>query len=193
MVRARLVPLLKGAGFKGSRGTFNRPAADGLVHVIGLQLGRKSLIGSCTVNVGVFIPEVHALFDYPKRGDLWGEEYCEIRARIGKLMPDHTDRWWPFAKDPEAVAESVVLAVSRYALPFLARLDTRDSIIESWASLESDLPPRRDLSLALILAAAGRRDEALALIEAARQSANPHMPKLAERVRAHIESHEEAA
>ena len=192
VVRTRLKALLSAESFVSSRGIFNRPSANGLVHVITLQLGQRSLMGSCTVNVGVFIPEVHALFNYPKQGDLWDEGFCEIRQRIGTLMPGEHDRWWPFAKDPDGVAEAITDAVSSYALPFLARFDSRSSIIASWDSLEAATPPRRDLSLALMLAADGRRDEAFAIIERTAQSGGPHLPKLAEKVRAHVESHEAA-
>jgi hypothetical protein len=72
-------PMLKRAGFRKRRHTFNRETAPGLVHVVNFQMGpyevgehveipglRENLYGKFTVNLGVFIREIHDhLMDAP--------------------------------------------------------------------------------------------------------------------------------
>ncbi len=189
VVRTALRETLRPLGFTVAGGTSNRSARDGIIHVISLQFGTGSLTGSCTVNVGVFIPEVAAVFGVGPNRDHVSETACDVRGRIGRLMPSGDDSWWPFAAKPEEVARQVPEAVSQFALPFLSKLETREALVASWQALEAFTTPRRTIDLALVLAAAGRRAEALELIERALQSSSPHIPLLAKRAKARIERH----
>jgi hypothetical protein len=73
-VVAALAPVLKDAGFKKRRYSFNRSADDGLVHVFDFQMGPSdppgathipgltdNLHGKFTVNLGVYSPDMTRL------------------------------------------------------------------------------------------------------------------------------------
>jgi hypothetical protein len=51
-----VAPQLKRAGFRKRRNSFNREVADGIVHVVSLQLGSYDPSGKFTINLGVFVP-----------------------------------------------------------------------------------------------------------------------------------------
>src|SRR3712207_1951027 len=93
-VVSQLHPVLKRNGFRKRRHTFNREPEDGLVQVVNFQMGahqvgepvevpglRADLYGRFTVNLGVFLRDVHDLlaeFDVPA---FVSEYHCEIRRR----------------------------------------------------------------------------------------------------------------
>jgi hypothetical protein len=85
---------------------------------------RQNLYGKFTVNIGVYVPELHA-YGYTGGGKLsFIHEYDGwVRERLGILGPERQDLWW----DLKAVHEQ-----AGDALPFLAKFETRDAILNPW-------------------------------------------------------------
>jgi hypothetical protein len=78
-VVADAAPLLKRAGFRKRRHSFNREAEPGIVQVVSFQLGRN-LYRRFTINLGVYVPEM--VLDEHERRDGWVNEYnCQLRQR----------------------------------------------------------------------------------------------------------------
>jgi hypothetical protein len=78
-------------GFRKRGRTFNKSLESGLIHVINLQMGRRSLSGKFTINLGIYVPEIYRMLwfwneDEPKFVD-HGD--CEIEKRIGELVPPY--------------------------------------------------------------------------------------------------------
>jgi hypothetical protein len=142
-------PLLKNAGFRKRRHSFNREAEPGLVQVVNFQMGpfeppgsedthaiRESLgfagnlYGSFTINLGVYVPEM--VLDEREKRDGWVNEYnCQLRQRIGRLLDDPTDVWWSL-DDPAAAASAAVNALESAGLPWLDRLSSRRQILDAY-------------------------------------------------------------
>jgi hypothetical protein len=109
-----ITPDLRAAGFRKKGRTFNRVVEDGLVHVVGFQMGvypvggvekyvipglRESFYGQYTVNFGVHIREVYEL-TLNRAAPVFCQDYnCEVRARIGELRAHPADVWWHLSAD----------------------------------------------------------------------------------------------
>ena len=182
-VVSRLQPLLKNAGFRKRRHSFNRGAEPGLVHVVRFQMGpfeppgpgsrqnqaireelgmAGSLYGKFTVNLGVYVPEMRT--DFPA-GRAWCREYhCEVRQRLGRLVPpDHADVWWSL-DDVDAATADVEHCLREYGLPWLDALPTRAAVVEryqrdgrAWLGMAPSAP----IEIGSLLLALGRKDEAM--------------------------------
>jgi hypothetical protein len=180
-VQASVRPFLKEMGYRARARAFNRTTSDGITQVIEFQLGRfdppgthyvgfrQNFYGKFTVNVGLFVPELH---DYIWNGDrklTFIHEYdCWISERLGCLGPERQDIWWELDSVAQQAAD-VFHRIERDALPFLSKFETRDAILNLWmkdglAETDSDFVrfthSRQMLACGIILAAQGRRDEA---------------------------------
>ena len=184
-------PFLKELRWRARARAFNRTTLDGLTQVIEFQLGRfgppgthyvglrRNVYGKSTVNVGAYVPEVDK-YTSPGVGVpsfVHGHDCC-IRERLGKLGPEHEDMWWTLGVPYDGAAE-VCHRIERDALPFLARFETRDALLNQWTldtpnPYTGGKPPR--IVCAIILAVRGRRDEARSfLVAQAREHRNhPH-------------------
>ena len=93
---------------------------------------RQNPYGKFTVNVGVYVPELHA-YGYTGGGKLsFIHEYDGwVRERLGILGPERQDLWWDLKAVHEQAAE-VFRRIERDALPFLAKFETRDAILNQW-------------------------------------------------------------
>lgn len=149
-VQKGLQPLMSEHGFRRHGRTFSRLTADGLTHVVNLQMGsfdppgttyipglRAKLYGSLTVNLGVSIPEV-ARVDQETPPKSVREYHCCIRARLGELGPDGRDVWWELSSGSALTAEISRRLVGD-ALPWLDRFATRDAVLAVFEAA----PPRR--------------------------------------------------
>lgn len=109
VIKAGLAPELKAAGFRKTARTFRRPFPLG-VQVVNVQASRWNGgdTGQFTVNLGVHLPAVDAIDGRPPRGNPT-EWQCQVRRRIGFLLPDPDDHWWEVgpATDLDAVADEV--------------------------------------------------------------------------------------
>jgi hypothetical protein len=130
-IAAAAAPMLKAAGFRKRRHTFNRSVADGLVHVVNFQMGsydpsgrpdvlagiQLNFHGLFTINLGVFVPDMDRMSS--PRSSWINDPDCQLRMRIGELMPEPTDVWWPL--DAEASQSSAIDALRDLGLTWLDR------------------------------------------------------------------------
>ncbi len=113
--------LLKNAGYKKSGLTWLCGAP--WTRVINLQVGKWNTPdeGTFTINLGLFIPELHAATEStPVTGSI--KEYdCDVRRRIGELMPAGMDYWWKVTSttDSAAIAKEVCQALLQHGMPWL--------------------------------------------------------------------------
>lgn len=115
---------LKALGFRKSGTTWVRPLA--WPQVINIQLSRwnSASEASFTVNLGVSVEALHVASEgLPLQGSL-KEHDCDIRVRIGQLMPGGEDKWWKVtpSSDPDQLVEDVFAPIGQVGLPWLERL-----------------------------------------------------------------------
>ena len=93
-ISAALTAVLKPVGFRKRANSFNRPAENGLVHQVSLQLGSydpsgihavpglvPDLYGRFRVNLGVYVPEMNRMSSPRSR---WINDYdCHLRWGLG--------------------------------------------------------------------------------------------------------------
>jgi Domain of unknown function (DUF4304) len=178
-LQSELRPHLKNLGFRARGSTFNRTTADGLVQVVQVQMGRidppgsnssskikDNLYGKCTVNVGVYVPEVAECTGNGDAGAFIREHDCCVRARLGQLGPEHADLWWDLQRLAETSFE-IWLRLQRDAMPFFARFESRDAILSEWIHVaKSPYSNRPRIECAIILLKRGRTADAHALLVA---------------------------
>jgi hypothetical protein len=158
-VVAQAAPLLKAAGFRKRRHSFNRTTEPGLVQVVFFWMGpfdppgpgseknraakeamglRTDYYGTFTIRLGVYVPEM-ALNESDRPGS-WVNEYdCQLRVAIGELLPGDDDLWWSLDR-PDIAADRALVTLQEVALPWLDSRAARDAIIASydavgWAEL----------------------------------------------------------
>lgn len=174
---AAAAPLLKSAGFRKRRHTFNRTVDDGLIHVVNFQMGpyefpgrpdvlagvRLNLHGLFTLNLGVFVPEMDR--GGPPQSS-WINDYdCQLRKRIGELMPEQADVWWPLDLEPSG--QQVTDALSDVGLAWLDQFTDRRAIISRFRLGDEDelgMTPAAALDVADLLLATGEVDAAEKLV-----------------------------
>lgn len=172
-------PTMKTVGYRKRHHTFNRSVgANGFVHVLSFQMGsfdppgtveipglRPNLYGRFTVNLGVFVPAIHRAGLTPR--DWYSDYHCQLRKRIGELLPEQSDVWWRL-NYPDAKAD-VIAAIEQHGLPWLDRIQNYAELLDVW---ESDggrgvglNHPAAPLDIADVLLHLGRRPEARGLLE----------------------------
>jgi len=146
---------LKELGFRAR--AFHRTTSDGITQVIEFQLARfdppahgyvgfrQNPYGKFTVNVGVYVPELHA-YGYTGGGKLaFIHEYDGwVGERLGILGPERQDLWWDLKAVHEQAAE-------------VFRRIERDAFLSSQSSKEKDTDfsrftrSRQNLACAIVL------------------------------------------
>ena len=174
---ATVQPVLKELGFRRRGSTFNRTVApDGLVHVINVQRGGYIRLqaadmfglapqpyGGFTVNLGVWLPGVRLpAFDPPDdvTGKTISEGQCHLLERLGRLLPEPADIWWPLDEKGSELARA---ALAGYGLPWLGRFsawgDTLSQLEGDFDSSDWSSPPPRLVAMEMRIAR-GERDQA---------------------------------
>jgi hypothetical protein len=138
-------PALKSRGFRKRRHNFNRTAEDGVIEVVGFQMGaneqfgdysregmRFGLYGQFAINIGVVFEEVGLLgFGLPPRPFYSHPGANGPSVRLGALMHGR-DLCWPLVGDPAEVADGVVAALEGHALPWLEQVNGRTKLLRAW-------------------------------------------------------------
>lgn len=175
-VAARLhSDVLKPRGFKKSSYTWIR--AGEWAQLVNLQLSKlnTSKEASFTINLGVFVRELHeAAGSYPVTGEP-KEPDCDIRSRIGMLHSPEIDKWWDVntASDPETLFNEVSADLIETGLPWLESLS-------DYPKVSAELMRQKKLFMAAIaLKLDGRDTEAAEAMKMAYEKANKlALPKL---------------
>jgi hypothetical protein len=160
--------VLKLHGFKKTAYVWTREG-DWL-KIIDLQLSRwnSSEEARLTLNLGVFIPNLyramrsHPVPDKPK------EFHCDVRTRIGMLLPRGTDRWWTVtaASKAQDLFDELSADLLDTGIPWLDGLHCYESVA---AEL---LLQKNPFKAAVVLKLDGRDDEAAKLMRTAREKAH---------------------
>lgn len=188
-IQLGLTKVLSVDGFARSGRTFRRVVEADIAQVIQVQAGQRSLLGQFTINIGVFLPECHRFFAGNAVSKV-DEADCEIRTRIGQLLPIPEDTWWSHTPLAGETVGEVQQTVTGYALPFLESVASRRLILKAWSAgiLAGFMYPRREVAIALILARVGETPEALRLLATLSASPNVHSARMAENARNFIVS-----
>ncbi len=172
-------PLLRELKYKKRGHTYNRTIQPGLIHVINFQMGkyegenyqeippyRVNLYGKFTINIGVYIEEVHNLLCKWKVTNFISEPDCEIRKRIGELIDKGHDLWWDLNYEESVIGTDIKVKIEKFIIPFLARFSSTDQIIREWEIHGNGIgfPPRGRLSIAILFFYRGDKNIARDLI-----------------------------
>lgn len=166
---------LRPRGFKKSAYTWRRE--DEWPKLINLQLSKSNTSEEArfTLNLGVFIPELHnAAGSYPVTGKPM-EPDCDVRSRIGMLLPSGTDKWWDVspASNGARLFDKVSGDLMEVGLPWLEGLRDLPTVAETL------MAQRNPFMAAIALKLGGRDDEATEAMTAAHAKANKlALPKL---------------
>ncbi|MCJ1700419.1 DUF4304 domain-containing protein [Rathayibacter festucae] len=174
--------LLKEAGFRKRRHSFNRVAGDGLVHLVFFWMApkeppawteirglRERLYGTFRIEFGVHVPSMNRLHT-PRSS--WINDYnCHLRRTMGELMdPNSSGLWWPL-DDPDATVNAAAV-VRDLGLPWLDRHSTARSITAAFEQDPASVRPAGELDIADLYRARGDEAQARRIIE--RHVATPH-------------------
>ena len=170
LVKVGLAPGLKAHGFKKSAMCF-QVRGDQTWGVISVQRWRHFPTGGnpfgtpselkFTLNTGVASDILTDFFWHciRKRDKAVPESACDWRARIGRLMPEHTDHWWTIdrrTKLTELRAE-VCAAVFDYAVPAVKSCLTTGSLLDRLLAEYAAKEYWNELNIAVLLNAIGDR------------------------------------
>lgn len=162
-----LASLMKERGFRKDARTFRRTTEEGVVHVINFQMSAygTAVEGRFAVNLGVFIPEVHAHFHPDAATKKVHVVDCVISERLAMLDGANLDVWWNTSSSVASL-EDVSKRLRAHGFPYLDSFASRSQIIQairdSDYELASMLHPR--IVAAIMLVKGGRLDEASAIM-----------------------------
>jgi len=190
-IQSTLRPVLKEAGFRVKGRTFNRRMPDGVIHVLGIQMGaadppgttyipgfRENMHGLFAVNLGIYVPEVSTETNGVDK-DWVPEYYCCIRARLGALVRSDKEVWW-HAEASTSVIEDLLSAIRGPGMKFFEQFPNRDAVVDL-AYRERDrvffgTPPR--ITAAVILTRRGDHEKARTLLtQQITETTNPGHPE----------------
>lgn len=121
---------LKGLGFGKSGRTWIR--STDWPQVINIQLSSFNSAEDArfTINVGISIPNLRDAWGSPLVRDHLKEYDCDMRSRIGSLLPENCDKWWDVSSssDPDHLVHEVFVDISGFVLPWFNRLTTYDEV-----------------------------------------------------------------
>lgn len=160
---------LKGLGFGKTGSTWTRSLEWPQVINIQLSQFNSSEEAKFTVNIGVSIPPLRAIWGGPPLKSPLKEYDCDLRARIGSLLPDKHDKWWEVTKTSDAthLAQAVFHDIDQHALPWLDKLAVYQGLAQEFNS-------RKQLAKAAVaFHLAGDQATARATMDEAFAEANP--------------------
>lgn len=175
--------VLKPKGFRKAAMTWVRGSP--WVQIINIQSGKWNTPseGTFTLNLGLYVPELHAATEaWPVSGSV--KEYdCDVRRRIGELMASAEDYWWEVTPttELEPVIMTVCESVEAFAIPWLDRTN------QSMENVAAELAHSCSfLSAAVAFALAGDKTAASQALANALANSNPSvLPKLRRLAAAH--------
>jgi uncharacterized protein DUF4304 len=154
VVVSRASPVLRRDGYRRFGPTFNSEREPGLIHVVNFQGSKWG--DEFTVNLGVQIRELWELeteagrevarrlrvempelfqntpaFVPDKPSKYVFEFDCQLRIRLGQLIPPHRDTWWKYSRLEDSIKE-VTQALADRALPYLESYASRSDIGARW-------------------------------------------------------------
>jgi hypothetical protein len=154
--------------YRKSKRLFNRIQPDGIVHVIDFQMGQSwsTLHGQFTVEVGIFIPEVYAAFWEKPMAKFITSPKCEERERLGLLGKSQKDIWWDLTSAERKIESEVLDLLLNVGEQYFSQFSSREKLLTHWEQerLQKNLPERKALFMAIILAHRGEKIRANELL-----------------------------
>jgi hypothetical protein len=112
--------LLKARGFTKSGNNWLQ--RQEWMRVINVQLSSYNSAeeASFTINLGILIPALRAACGEPPIEGNPKEYDCDLRQRIGRLLPHRQDKWWSVtpSTDPAHLATELADTLLHYGLPW---------------------------------------------------------------------------
>lgn len=134
VLQQSLAVTLKDRGFTRSGGVYSRKSGD-ITHIVEVQHSRwnDQEKASFTLNCGIHVPGVTSVFrrtpepNRPRLAD------CCVTVRVGMLGDQKLDIWWKLSVEDDRnrdvqVANEMVSATTRMALPFLDRFQSEEQV-----------------------------------------------------------------
>jgi hypothetical protein len=125
-----LAPALKAAGYRRAARTWRRvgPASTRVVNAQG-STSNSTEAGRFTINLGLYFPVLAPLVDWGRTSERPTEPDCQVRMRIGLLLPVRLDHWWIVTPhtDVTALAAEVRDAWDCYGAPWYAAHDNLEA------------------------------------------------------------------
>lgn len=122
IINYKLKQLMKIEGFKKKARNFHKEMEEStlILNIQGSSYNSDSF-GRFTVNLGVFLPEIRVISGMPKVNGIPTEPSCQLRKRIGMLMPSMKDHWWEASVEDsvEKLGDELAVCVEQCALPWL--------------------------------------------------------------------------
>lgn len=137
LLRTRVAPVLRAAGYSGSGQNFHRRIGSNWA-AINVQRGSSSTSAELTftVNLGTASTEVR-IEDGWDPDEPAAEVECHWRTRLGALLPGHHDRWWTVRSDMllvelEVLGDTIADHLTSVGLPMLEAMATDEAILATW-------------------------------------------------------------
>lgn len=178
-------------GFECS-GEIFRMREDCNIAVIAFQKSRLSgpLSVQFTINTGVFCNRIRRILE-GSENSVPDIEECQLRQRIGFLLPDKSDKWWNIASttDLAGLQNELELVLIDVGIPFLKRFLNDNNLCHLWISGSSPglTEFERLINVSTLTIATGKKEEFLVLCDLIRtvssgkpwaRSAEAHIQKL---------------
>jgi len=160
--------------------------------VVGFQMGAKfppgaepiprlrpDLYGRFTVNLGVAVREAwEQSMRFDKSFPAFVNDYdCQIRERLGQVLGERHDVWWPLDGEPADTAAVISEALTGLGLAWLTARGTRRAILEAWECGGLDaLPTPTALPIVMILRHLDRPDDAADVLRSYYDTITDHRP-----------------
>jgi hypothetical protein len=127
-------PLLRQQGFVRKRRRWNR-RLEGLIQVIAVQAIQTNVHepSRFTFDLGIHVPGLRAGFPVGAHGPFLSEHQCQVRLRIGNLIPRQLDCWWEVnpSTNPASLGRQVTEVLLAYAIPFMEQSRSPAGLAES--------------------------------------------------------------
>jgi hypothetical protein len=173
MIRDRVQPFLKEAGYSKKGTTFRRINAE-TVHLVSLQKSRKTTRDEVQFAVNLAVGSMALLRRAEVDPATCAIEDCQWRVRLGASGLE-VETWWSVRDETSAAhaAESVTGALRSHGLPALHALPDDASLRDTWLSGRSPglTDVQRLVNLSALLQRLGPEDKAQDVISTMKQMA----------------------
>jgi hypothetical protein len=130
VIAGALVAPLEAAGYQRSARTWRRVGAT-CVRVVNAQgsAWNTGAEGRFTLNLGLYFPALAPLVGWGRVAERPTEPECQVRMRIGYLLPEGLDHWWIVTPDADvsALAIEVRTAWEHFGAPWLEAHDNLEA------------------------------------------------------------------
>lgn len=163
-IQSRIGKSLQPLGFKRKGRTFRRETDHEILQIIAFQAGpfelgpplppqvshfRPDLYGKFTINLGVYVPEIHERTNPPiSMNRVICDAHCSIRTRLPHIG-EGEEIWWQILDCTDEDVEDISALLIHVGVAFLDRFRTRELIVRDWISANERIG-RLDVAMILL-------------------------------------------